>query len=302
MKRRNFLSGLSAATLAAASVGHASFSHAVETDAADPWLKISLQQYSFRSLLSGKNAQMTTLDYPRFAVEKCGIQALEYFNGIFEDKGGNTAYFKELRQRCDDLDVENQLILCRNKRAIDDADANTRAAAAKDYVPWLEAAKILGCHSIRVDCRSQGKAEEVLKQAVDGLTQLCEIAKSYQLDIIIENHGNHSSNGAWLARLMKTADIDNLGTLPDFGNFRNYDRYQGVKETLPWARAVCAKVHAFTEDGQAKHTDFAKMIRIIKDSGFKGYLGIEYEGQNPTPLDGVLMAKRLVEKTLAEMS
>lgn len=282
-------------------MGTTPLARAAETNAA-PWLKLSLQQYSFRSMLTGKNPSLTTLDYPQFAVEKCGIKALEYFNGFFEDKSGETAFFQQVRQRCDDLGVENQLMLCRNKRGIDDADAGTRAAAAKDYIPWLEAAKTLGCHSIRVDCRSQGDADEVLKQAVDGLNQLCEIAKSYQLDIIIENHGNHSSNGAWLARLMKTAKIDNLGTLPDFGNFKDYDRYQGVKETLPWARAVCAKIHAFTEDGQAKHTDFAKMIGIIKDSGFKGYIGIEYEGQNPTPLDGVLMAKRLIEQVLAATS
>ncbi|QDT59777.1 Xylose isomerase-like TIM barrel [Stieleria bergensis] len=301
MKRRHFLSGLSAATLATTAMGTTPLARAAETNAA-PWLKLSLQQYSFRSMLTGKNPSLTTLDYPQFAVEKCGIKALEYFNGFFEDKSGETAFFQQVRQRCDDLGVENQLMLCRNKRGIDDADAGTRAAAAKDYIPWLEAAKTLGCHSIRVDCRSQGDADEVLKQAVDGLNQLCEIAKSYQLDIIIENHGNHSSNGAWLARLMKTANIDNLGTLPDFGNFRDYDRYQGVKETLPWARAVCAKIHAFTEDGQAKHTDFAKMIGIIKDSGFKGYIGIEYEGQNPTPLDGVLMAKRLIEQVLAATS
>ncbi|OUT56719.1 MAG: hypothetical protein CBB71_17340 [Rhodopirellula sp. TMED11] len=301
MKRRHFLSGLSAATLATTAMGTTPLARAAETNAA-PWLKLSLQQYSFRSMLTGKNPSLTTLDYPQFAVEKCGIKALEYFNGFFEDKSGETAFFQQVRQRCDDLGVENQLMLCRNKRGIDDADAGTRAAAAKDYIPWLEAAKTLGCHSIRVDCRSQGDADEVLKQAVDGLNQLCEIAKSYQLDIIIENHGNHSSNGAWLARLMKTAKIDNLGTLPDFGNFKDYDRYQGVKETLPWARAVCAKIHAFTEDGQAKHTDFAKMIGIIKDSGFKGYIGIEYEGQNPTPLDGVLMAKRLIEQVLAATS
>lgn len=262
---------------------------------------MSLQQYSFRSLLMAKPPKLATLDYPAFAVEKCDIQALEYFNGFFMDRAGDDKFFAELRQRCDDLNVENQLILCKNSRAIDDADDKVRSAAAKDYIPWLNAAKTLGCHSIRVDCRTKGDADEVLKQAVDGLHQLCDLASTYDLDIIIENHGNHSSNGAWLAQLMKTANRPNLGTLPDFGNFKEYDRYKGVQETLPWARAVCAKIHEFKDDGQAAHTDFARMLKIIKDSGFTGYIGIEYEGENPTPLEGVLMAKKLIQQTLRDL-
>lgn len=297
MKRRHFLSGAAAAAIASQLVAISSNAQA----ATEPWLKISLQQYSFRSMLTGGTPTLTTLDFPSFAVEKTGIRALEYFNGFFMERAGDSKFFQSLRQRCDDLGVENQLMLCKNARAIDDANRVTRSKAAQDYLPWLDAAKTLGCHSIRVDCRSQGDAEAVLNQAVDGLNQLCDLAKPYGVEIIIENHGNHSSNGAWLAKLMQTANRDNLGTLPDFGNFKDYDRYQGVTDTMPWARAVCAKIHEFTKDGEAAHTDFEKMLRIVKDNGFTGYIAIEYEGANPTPLEGVLLAKRLIETTLTQL-
>lgn len=270
--------------------------------ASENWLKISLQQYSFRSMLTGKQPTLTTLDYPKFAVENCDIKALEYFNGFFENEAGNEAYFQDLRKRCDDLGVENQLMLCRNKRALDNSNAAVRTAAAKDYLPWLEAAKVLGCHSIRVDVRSKGDAEEVMKAAIDGLNQLCDLAKPFGVDIIIENHGNHSSNGAWVASLMKAVGRDNLGTLPDFGNFGNYDRYTGVTELLPWARAVCAKTHGFHSDGTEEQTDFTRMLNIVKDGGFKGYLGIEYEGSKHSPVEGVLLTKTLIQKTLADIS
>lgn len=192
-------------------------------------------------------------------------------------------------------------MLCRNNRALDDADSKVRALAANDYRPWLQAAKTLGCHSIRVDVRSKGDASEVQKAAVDGLNQLCEIAEPFGVDIIIENHGNHSSNGAWVASLMKAVDRDNLGTLPDFGNFGNYDRYLGVTELLPWARAVCAKTHGFHADGTEEQTDFARMLKIVKDGGFKGYIGIEYEGNKHSPVEGVLLTKQLIQKTLSKM-
>lgn len=264
----------------------------------EPWLKISLQQYSFNRQL--QKGELDPLDYPKLAVEKCGISALEYFNGFIMDKANDTAWFAELKKRCDDLGVENQLMLLKNNRALDDADAATRKAAAADYRPWLEACKTLECHSVRVDVRSPGNPAEVKKQAIDGLNQLCDIAKPYGIDIIVENHGNHSSNGMWVADLMASLDRDNCGTLPDFGNFKDYDKYQGVKDMLPWARAVCAKVHHIEEDGSARDTDFTKMLKIIKDGGFKGYIGIEFEGKSD-PVAGIIGTKKLIEKTLAEM-
>ncbi|MEP3481035.1 MAG: sugar phosphate isomerase/epimerase family protein [Fuerstiella sp.] len=299
MTRRRALQRASAGLSAIAATQLPAFS--ADANEQSDWLKISLQQYSFKSMLTGKQPTLKTIDYPKFAVEKCDIKALEYFNGFFEDKAGNEAYFRDLRKRCDDLGVENQLMLCRNKRALDHPSATVRAEAAKDYRPWLEAAKALGCHSIRVDVRSKGDADEVQKAAVDGLNQLCEIAKPFAVDIIIENHGNHSSNGAWVASLMKAVDRKNLGTLPDFGNFGNYDRYLGVTELLPWARAVCAKTHGFHQDGTEEQTDFARMLKIIKKSGFAGHIGIEYEGRKHSPVEGVLLTKKLIQKTLAEI-
>lgn len=299
LTRRQMLQTGTAGLAAFAIPSRAAFS---ESDSQNEWLKISLQQYSFKSMLTGKQPSLTSLDYPQFAVKECGVRALEYFNGFFEDKAGDSEWFRKLRQRCDDLGVENQLMLCRNNRAIDDASSSVRAAAVKDYLPWLEGAEILGCHSIRVDVRSKGSADEVLKAAVDGLNQLCEIAAPYGVDIIIENHGNHSSNGAWVASLMKQLDRKNLGTLPDFGNFGNYDRYKGVREMLPWARAVCAKTHGFHDDGTEEQTDFARMLKIVQESGFKGFIGIEYEGRKHSPVEGVLLTKKLIQKTLNDMA
>jgi sugar phosphate isomerase/epimerase len=263
-----------------------------------PWLKISLQQYSFNGMF--KRGELDPLDYPKLAVEKCGISALEYYNGFIMEKVNDTAWFADLKKRCDDLGVENQLMLLKNDRALDDADAAIRKGAATDYQPWLENCKALGCHSVRVDVRSAGDSAEVMKQALDGLNQLCDIAKPIGIDIIVENHGNHSSNGKWVADLMTTLNRDNCGTLPDFGNFKDYDKYQGVKDMLPWARAICAKVHHIEEDGSAKDTDFTKMLNIVKDGGFKGYIGIEFEGKSD-PVAGILGTKKLIEKTLVEI-
>ncbi len=263
------------------------------------WLEISLQQYSFNGMFKART--LDPLDYPKFAVEKTGIKALEYYNGFFEDKLGDAKYFAEMTKRGLDLGVENQLMLCRSTPALDSADPKERKKAAAVLTRWAEVAKVLGCHSIRVDCRSKGDRGEVKKQAVEGLNQLCDLLKPMAMNAIVENHGNWSSKGDWVKEVMQAVKRDNCGTLPDFGNFNDYDKYQGVKDMLPWAKAVCAKVHKIKANGEAEATDFLKMLQIIKDGGFKGYLGIEFEGHND-PVAGVLGTKKLIQKTLKKLA
>ncbi|MDA7859917.1 sugar phosphate isomerase/epimerase [bacterium] len=274
----------------------ASFSRA--EGSTTPWLQISLQQYSFNRMFRSK--KLDPLNYPKFAVEKTKIKALEYFNGFFEEKLGSKEFLSELKSRCSDLGVENQLILCRSDLALDSAEAQERKKAAAYLARWGEFAKSLGCHSIRVDCRSKGNRAEVKKQAVDGLNQLCEILGPMKVNAIVENHGNWSSRGDWVKEVMSLVKRENCGTLPDFGNFKDYDKYQGVKDMLPWAKAICAKVHKINSDGEAAHTDFARMLKILKQGGFKGFIGIEFEGA-ADPVSGVLRTKKLIEKTLRNL-
>ena len=288
--RRSFLSVAVPATFAG------SFLQAKQKK--EPWLKVSLQQYSFNGMFRAK--KLDPLDYPKFAVEKTKIKALEYYNGFFEDKLGSAEFLAGLKKRCGDLGVRNQLILCRSDLALDSAKGGERKKAAEFLARWGEFAKELGCHSIRVDCRSKGDREEVKKQAVDGLNQLCDLLKPMKVNAIVENHGNWSSKGDWVKEVMELVKRSNCGTLPDFGNFNDYDKYQGVKDMLPWAKAICAKVHKINPDGEAAHTDFAKMLKIVKNGGFKGFIGIEFEG-GTDPVAGVLGTKKLIEKTLQKL-
>lgn len=274
----------------------ASFSRAEERKS--PWLQISLQQYSFNRMF--RSRKLDPLAYPNFAIEKTKIKALEYFNGFFEEKLGSKEFLSELKSRCNDLGIENQLILCRSDLALDSPEAQERKKAAAYLARWGEFAKSLGCHSIRVDCRSKGNRAEVKKQAIDGLHQLCEILEPMKVNAIVENHGNWSSRGDWVKEVMSLVKRGNCGTLPDFGNFRDYDKYQGVKDMLPWAKAICAKVHEINSDGEAAHTDFARMLKILKQGGFKGFIGIEFEGA-ADPVSGVLKTKELIEKTLRKL-
>lgn len=297
MKRRDLLK-LSAVAGTAAITNPASL-FAQRPSEKESWLKIAVQQYSFnRQLRSG---ELKIEDYPKTVVDGTGIKALEYFNGHIEDEKYNEAFFKDLRKRCDDLGAVNTMMLCRNKDALDSPDKSIREKSVAGYHRWLTATKILGGQFIRVDTRHKGDAEEQKKHAIDGLTALCEVAKEYEIGILVENHGNHSGNGAWLADVMKKVNLPNCGTLPDFQNFTDYDPYKGVAEMMPYAKILCAKSKSFDKDGNEENVDFKRMLKIAKDANFKGYIGIEFEGHGIAPLKGIRLTHKLINKCIAEL-
>jgi L-ribulose-5-phosphate 3-epimerase len=299
--RREFLkqsSGL-AAGAALASTG-LSFG-AGELLAADsqPLFKLSVAEWSLhRTIFGGK---LNHLDYAKTIKESFGIDAVEYVNQFFKDKAKDEKYLAEMKKRSDDLGVKNLLIMIDGEGKLGDADEKKRTQAVENHYKWVEAAKFLGCHSIRVNAASDGTYEEQLERAADGLRRLSEFGAKHGLNVIVENHGGLSSNGEWLASVMKKVNLPNCGTLPDFGNFHSYDRYKGVTETMPFAKAVSAKSHDFDEQGNETKTDYFKMMKIVLDAGYHGYVGIEYEGSKLDEMAGIRATQKLLERCLEKL-
>lgn len=298
LSRREFLSlaaGASAMALAGCSSPSAQSRR-------EPF-KISLAEWSFhRALFAGKT--MTHLDFPVVARRDFDIGAVEYVNQFFKDKARDTAYLDELKRRCDGEGVRSVLIMCDGEGELGDVDTAKRKQAAENHYRWVDAARYLGCHSIRVNAATGnvGSFEEQQKRAADGLHQLCSYAAGLKLNVIVENHGELSSNGQWLVGVMKLIGLPNCGTLPDFGNFYDYDRYQGVREMMPYARGVSAKSNDFDADGNEIHTDYPRMLKIVLDAGYHGYLGIEYEGERLPEAEGVRKTKALLERIRSQSS
>jgi sugar phosphate isomerase/epimerase len=250
---------------------------------------------------------MDNLDFARVAKQDFGIEAVEYVNQFFKDKANDTAYLTELKKRAADNGVTNVLIMIDDEGDLGDPNETRRAEAVEKHHKWVEAAKFLGCHSIRVNARSRGSYDEQMKLAADGLRRLSEFGAQHGIGVIVENHGGLSSNGAWLAGVMKMVGHSNCGTLPDFGNFRvndreEYDRYQGVQELMPFAKGVSAKSHEFDSDGNEVRTDFFRMMKIVLDAGYRGYVGIEWEGDRPGEAEGIRLTQRLLERVRDQMS
>ncbi|NQY92368.1 MAG: TIM barrel protein [Deltaproteobacteria bacterium] len=273
----------------------------------EPLYSISLAQWSLhRTIFANK---MDPLDFPRAAREDFGIDAVEYVNGCFSRQYDSLSYLPELKQRSIDAGVRNLLIMIDGEGRLGDPDEGRRIKAVENHYKWVEASRELGGHSIRVNAWSEGDLQTQHDLVVDGLSRLCAFGAEHDINVIVENHGGLSSNGAWLSSVIAAVGSDYCGTLPDFGNFLvkrssetadgeevRYDRYTGVAELMPYAKAVSAKSHRFDRTGEETGTDFERMMRIVLESGYRGYVGIEFEGDVLNEQDGVHATKALLEK------
>ncbi|MGV3657080.1 MAG: sugar phosphate isomerase/epimerase family protein [Chitinophagaceae bacterium] len=266
--------------------------------------QISLAQWSLHRALRAK--KFDNLDFPAIAKNDYGISVVEYVNQFFKDKSEDSAYLNQLLQRCKDNGVKNHLIMIDGEGGLAELDDKKRLEAVEKHYKWVHAAKYLGCQTIRVNAYGNGSADDVQKAGIDGLSRLGEYAAKEKINVIVENHGGYSSNGQWLSTLMKKVSKKNVGTLPDFGNFcirrdasgcaESYDRYQGTRELMPFAKGVSAKTYDFDEQGNCIETDYTKIFSILKETGFKGYVGIEYEGSKISEEEGIHKTKALLER------
>jgi L-ribulose-5-phosphate 3-epimerase len=302
--RRGFLKTTASAG-AALGLSAASVPVAWAEEAKKPLFKISLAEWSLHRTLQG--GKLDNVDFPATAKKEFGIEAVEYVNQFFKDKAKDTKYLTDLKKRSADEGVTNVLIMIDGEGSLGDPDQKKRTEAVENHYKWVDAAKFLGCHSIRVNAHSEGSYDEQMKLAADGLRRLSEFGGQHDINVIVENHGGLSSNGQWLAGVMKKVDHKRCGTLPDFGNFQTspgewYDRYEGVKELMPYAKGVSAKSHEFNSQGDEVRTDYFKMVKIVLDAGYHGYIGIEWEGDSPSEAEGIKLTKRLLERVRDELA
>lgn len=280
-------------------------------------LEISLAEWSYhRALQAGK---IDHLDFASLAKNKFGINAVEYVNGFFGGKkknfreaGKSSKYLGEMLKRSNDAGVINHLIMVDEEGSLAGLNEKARLKSVDDHRKWLDAAKFLQCKTVRVNLHGEGNSDDKKKASVDSLGRLGDMAAGMNLNVVVENHGSDSSKGIWIASIMKEVNKQNVGTLPDFGNFcishpwgttqdgcdDEYDRYKGIEEMLPFAKGVSAKTYDFDGNGEQPLIDYKRMLDIVKASGFKGYIGVEFEGNTQPEEEGIRKTKALVEKYL----
>ena len=276
--------------------------------------KISLAQWSLHRAIK-INQTLSPFDFSLKAREM-GFDAVEYVSSLYWNELKTKPIkkvTKTLLNNSKDHGIKNLLIMVDGEGDLASNSKNNRQKSIDNHKKWIEMAYDLGCHSIRVNLNGEKSKNKWIEYSSESLTQLCLISKKDKINIIVENHGGLSSNASYLANVMKNVNLDNCGTLPDFGNFciekidpenyfsqciNEYDKYQGMTELMPYAKAVSAKSYDFDTNGEESTIDFKRIIDITKEFNYDGYYGIEYEGLNLGENDGIIKTKKLLEKYL----
>jgi len=319
MKRRTFIQNSLTVGLGATALG----SYALNNEQASfltspypmagPFFKLSLAQWSLhKAIQSGK---LNPYDFAAKASE-LGFEGIEYVNQLYADvmktKNKSAALKKFIatsNAKAKEHAVENVLIMIDGEGDLAVRSTRKRTKAIENHKVWIETAASMGCHSIRINLFGEKKQEEWKDYSADSMRKLGEYSASYKVNILVENHGYLSSNAKLVMEMLDQVNLPNCGTLPDFGNFclereggarwgakciREYDRYQGVEELLPRAFAVSAKSHDFDEAGNEIHTDYLQMLTLVKESGYSGFIGVEYEGEKLSEIEGILATKKIL--------
>ncbi len=319
MKRKDFLSTLGIAGIGTSLGVFASNNYSPTTFEETPFFKLSLAQWSLHiAIQSGK---MSPYDFGKFA-KKHGFEGLEYVNTLYRDVMESKekskvikSFIKKNNQIVNDLNLENVLIMIDDEGNLSTLNQRKRIKAIENHKIWIEAASEMGCHSIRVNLHGTSDAEKWKVTSSESLSKLSDYASDYNINIIVENHGGLSSDADLLMEVMENVNKDNCGTLPDFGNFcisrkwgygengceDEFDKYEGVRKLMPKAFAVSAKSHVFDENGNEKEIDYKKMLSIVKNAGYKGYIGVEYEKISLSEEDGIIATKNLLLKAASEI-
>lgn len=302
MKRRTFIknSALGAAALASGPL--------FANKPGNKELKISLAQWSLHR--SFNDGILDPVDFASIAMNTYKIDALEYVNGLYPGKGTDETFWNQMKTRSADAGVKNLVMMVDDEGDLGTASEKKRLEAVENHYKWVHAAKLLDCHTVRVNAFGDADREIFRMAIMDGMSRLADYAAKLDMNIVIENHGLFSSDAALIAGIIKEVNRPNLGSFPDFGNWclsakwgttqgdcdKVYDRYKGVAELLPYAKAVSAKSYNFNDRGEDRIIDYYKLMKIVKDSDYNGYIGIEYEGMEKSEHEGILMTEKLMHK------
>lgn len=323
MKRRNFIGKTTAAGIGVTFLGAYACKEAKKEESktgeveektpAEPFFELSLAQWSIHRMIRENGVDPYTFAEK---AKNWGFKGLEYVSQLYNPELSDADYSEEAmaafveksNAEAKKHGMKNVLIMIDGQGNLAVSDEAERNETVEKHKKWVDAASAMGCHAIRVNLNGSNVPEEWIENSVYGLTKLATYAKDKNINILVENHGGLSSNGELHAQVMEKVNMENVGTLPDFGNFcmtrkpdsweceESYDKYKGVKELMPYAKAVSAKSNVFDADGNEENIDYVKMLQMVKDNGYTGFVGVEYEGDVLSEEEGIIATRDLLLK------
>lgn len=321
MRRKKFISNLTYAGVGMSYFGITAFDSktkkkTISSSIEKKFFKISLAQWSIHKMID--EGKISPYSFAELA-KKWGFEGLEYVNDLYKDvmnaKNKSIAlkqFVKKNNELAQQHELKNLLIMIDNEGDLSVTNKNDQLNAIENHKLWIETAAQMGCHSIRINLFGTNNISDWKKTSIESLGAIADFAKPYDLNILVENHGYLSSNAKLLVEVINTVNKNNCGILPDFGNFclrregderwdtpciEEYDKYVGIKELMyKNMGSVSAKSYDFDKNGYETTINYERMMKILKEANFSGYIGVEYEGESLSEEAGTKATRDLLLK------
>jgi len=286
--RRSFLS-ISAAGASAL------VTRAANADNRRLYFDLSLVETSLsRSLKAG---QLKHQDFVRVAREKFDIEAVEYASQFFPDGSPPTdEHLKTLNKQAARYGVRQLLIAIAGDVRIADAVPSKRERALRDARRWIDAARSLGCHSVRINPTSTGNPADQSGRASDSVSTLCEYAEVKKINVLLGNYGGLSADASWIAGIVNAVDTPCCRTLPRIRNLMKDSDLDDLARLVPLAKGLTVDTTTYTPGGDEAASNLARVLMTVHEAGYRGYVGVNYRGRKLDEFSGIRASIRRLEQ------
>ncbi|GAB5405462.1 MAG: sugar phosphate isomerase/epimerase [Aureliella sp.] len=287
MDRRRFVQ----ATLAAGGVAASS---SLATHAIEPFerktpgtLRGSLAAYSLRKYLALNSKADKPMDLFDF-VDYCRDQGLPgtELTSYYFPEATTDEFILKLRRHCHLAGVSVSGGAIRNDFCSLDAD---KVSSDIEHTKlWIDRYALLGAPAIRIFAGKQPKGEplsKTLKRCAMHCQTVCDYAAEKGVFLALENHGGVTATAEGLLEIVHQVDSPALGINFDSGNFKLKDPYAELEKIAPYAVNAQIKVEV-TVDGKKQWSDLPRVVSILKDAGYSGWVALEYEAAEE-PLEAI---------------
>lgn len=242
---------------------------------AKPQLKLGLAAYSYRKYLDLKKPTMTLFDFIDAAAEMPldGVELTSYYFAETTDD-----YLDKLKAHAAARKLAISGVPVGNSFTMRD-DAK-RAAEIEKVKQWCARAGRLGTQTVRIFAGNMEKGDDLAecrRRVVAAIEACAPAAKQAGVWLALENHGGITADAEGLLAIVKAVDCEHFGVNIDTGNFKTADPYAEVAKIAPYG-IVCQVKTEISPTGNVKvDADLPRMIQILKDANFDGYVVLEYE-------------------------
>jgi sugar phosphate isomerase/epimerase len=239
-------------------------------------IKLSLAAYSYRDLLTGKSPQLSLVDF----IDDCAAMGLEgtELTSYYFPPDATPDYLRTLKAHAFRLGLDVSGTAVGNNFCLPPGEKRDKEMELVKH--WVDNAEILSAPVIRIFSGQQqsGQSEaEAHRLAVEAMEQACAYAGEHGVFLALENHGGLTANAEGLLSLVRDVKSPWFGVNLDTGNFHSEDVYGDLAKLAPYAVNVQVKVVVSGPDGKKRPSDFARLAKILKDAGYRGYVALEFE-------------------------